>query len=115
MSDGSRRSGRIEPAPAWTVVTDAPLAGLAFAREAGMVLAWDETDLLALIDARGARQTTLRADAKIVTAAISDDGMLIAVVMTGGRLLLLGRDLEPLEERSSPPDPSAVAVDPHGR
>ncbi len=31
----------LEPVTAWTIVTEAPLKGLAFAREAGRILAWD--------------------------------------------------------------------------
>jgi hypothetical protein len=37
-----RQQSRLDPAPAWTVLTDAPLKGLALAREAGLILAWDE-------------------------------------------------------------------------
>ena len=74
MSEAARQPGRLQPAPAWSVVTDAPLAGLAFAREAGIVLAWDVGDQLYLIDAKGYRQTTLRAEGRIVAATVSDDG-----------------------------------------
>jgi len=35
MSD--RTASRLEPVTAWTIVTEAPLKGLAFAREAGRI------------------------------------------------------------------------------
>ena len=43
MADTTARSStRLDPGPAWTIVTDAPLKGLVMAREAMRVLAWDE-------------------------------------------------------------------------
>ena len=48
-----RTSTRIDPETAWTVVTDSPLKGMALAREAGTILAWDEGNQLYLFDVRG--------------------------------------------------------------
>ena len=48
-----RQSTRLEPETAWTVVTDSPLKGLALAREAGTILAWDEGNQLYLLNAQG--------------------------------------------------------------
>src|SRR5208337_1758664 len=48
MSD--RTASRLEPVTAWTIVTEAPLKGLAFAREAGRILAWDEGNQLYLLN-----------------------------------------------------------------
>ncbi len=112
---GTRGYEVIEPQSAWTIVTDAPLRGLAAARESGRVLVWDESDGLTLLDLNGETCSAAKAPAKIAHASISDDGSLIALVLAGPRLLLLSADLEPLEDRAAPPEPLAVAIDPHGR
>ena len=49
-----RPQSRLDPTPAWTVLTDAPLRGLALAREAGTILAWDEAEGIYLLDTGGA-------------------------------------------------------------
>ena len=108
-------AGRIDPRPAWTVVTDAPLRGLSMAREAGLVLAWDEGDHLYLLGPDGERRQDARAPGKVATGAISDDGSIIALVGDRGRLWLLGPGLEPGVERPSLSEPLALAIDPHGR
>ena len=110
-----RSSSRIDPSPAWTVVTDAPLKGLVLAREAGSVFAWDEADQLYRVDALGQFQSVARAPGKILHGAISDDGSLIALIGEGARLWLLDGDFELLHERASVADPLSIAVDPHGR
>ncbi len=71
-------------------MTDAPLLGLALAREAGLLLAWDEGGHLYLIGPDGERRLTSRAPDKIVSAAISDDGSLAALLLPKSRLLFLG-------------------------
>ncbi len=111
----ARPTTRLQPATAWTVVTDAPLKGLALAREAGAVFAWDEADQLYRIDASGQFQSVARAPGKIVAAAISDDGSLVAVLGEGARLWLLDGDFELAYERPTISDPLALAIDPHGR
>lgn len=110
-----RPPGGIDPRPAWTVVTDAPLRGLSMAREAGTVLAWDEGDHLYLLGPDGGRRVVSRAPGKIVSGAISDDGSLIALVGAKSRLWLIGPDLELVADRPAPSDPVAMAIDPHGR
>ncbi|HEX8202552.1 MAG TPA: hypothetical protein VF590_18890 [Isosphaeraceae bacterium] len=115
MPDAVRPTSRLEPVPAWTEVTDAPLRGLVLAREAGIVFAWDEGDLLYQFDARGARLGTARAPGRIVAGVARDDGSLFALLGEGARLWLLGPDLETIADRSAPPDATALAVDPHGR
>jgi hypothetical protein len=110
-----RSSTRIDPATAWTVLTDAPLKGLALAREAGSVFAWDEADQLYRIDAMGQFQSVARAPGKILCGAMSDDGSLVALVGEGARLWVLDGDLELVHERSAVPDPLSIAIDPHGR
>ncbi|HWE38434.1 MAG TPA: hypothetical protein VG406_17815 [Isosphaeraceae bacterium] len=106
---------RFAPAVAWTIVTEAPLRGVGLARESGTVLAWDEGDRLYLIDPSGTTRASSRAPAKLSHAAISDTGTLVAAVGEGPRLWLLGPDLEPIAERSAIREPSALAIDPHGR
>lgn len=115
MTEAARPSSRLEPAPAWTVVTDAPLRGLALAREAGAVFAWDEGDKVYRLDAQGTRGAVSRAPGRIIAGMVSDDGSLVALVGEGPRLWLLGPELEPIADRAAPPEPTALAVDPHGR
>jgi len=110
----TRKSARLEPSLAWTILTDAPLQGLALAREAGMIFAWDEGDQLYVIDANGERRSASRAPDRIIAGAISDNGALVALLGKGPRLWLLSADLEPIVDRPAPSDPSALAVDPHG-
>ncbi|WP_435022211.1 hypothetical protein TA3x_002795 [Tundrisphaera sp. TA3] len=114
-SPPARPSGRIDPAPAWTIVTDAPLKGLGLAREAGCVLAWDEADQLYRIDGRGQFQSVARAPGKVSQVAISDDGTLVAILGEGSRLWLLDGDFNLLHDRPAISDPLSLAVDPHGR
>lgn len=111
----ARPSARIDPATAWTIVTDAPLKGLTLAREAGAVFAWDEADQLYRIDGRGQFQSVARAPGKIHHAAASDDGSLVAILGEGTRLWLLDGDFNLLHDRSAISDPISLAVDPHGR
>jgi hypothetical protein len=110
-----RSSTRLDPSPAWTVVTDAPLKGMVLAREAGSVFAWDEADQLYRIDSEGQFQSVARAPGKIQGGAISDDGSLVALLGEGSRLWLLDGDFELTHERATIADPLAIAVDPHGR
>src|SRR5579884_2254399 len=67
---GARQHGRIEPTLAWTILTDAPLRGLAMAREVGRIFAWDEGDQLYLLDSMGRRWSTSRAPEKILAGGI---------------------------------------------
>lgn len=115
MADAPNRTPRLAPTTAWTVVTDAPLIGLALAREAGLVLAWDEANHLVVLDTQGRRRTDTRASGRILTATMSDDGSLIAVLLEGTRLLLLDPELDAIADRSAPIDSTALAMDPHGR
>ncbi|HEV3167655.1 MAG TPA: hypothetical protein VGZ22_26860 [Isosphaeraceae bacterium] len=116
MTDATvRNAPRLEPALAWTVLTDAPLLGFSLAREAGLIFAWDEAGQLYLLDTNGERRSASRAPDQILAGAISDNGMLIALLGKGPRLWLLNADLEPTADRPAPTDPLGMAVDPHGR
>lgn len=97
------------------MLTEAPLKGLGFAREAGAVFAWDETDQLYLIDLRGEFRSIARAPGKVVAAAVSDDGSRVALLGEGAKLWLLDADLGVVADRQAPPDALALAIDPHGR
>jgi hypothetical protein len=111
----TRTSPRLDPETAWTVLTEAPLKGLGLAREAGSIFVWDETDRLYLLDLNGEFRSVTRASGKIVAAAVSDDGSRIVLLGEGSRLWLLDADLGVVAERQGPPEPLAVAIDPHGR
>ena len=109
------QSNKLEPGVAWTVLTEAPLKGLGLAREAGTVFAWDEAEQLYLLDLRGEHRSVARAPGKVNSAVVSDDGSRIALLGEGGRLWLLDGDLGVVAQRQAPPDPLALAIDPHGR
>ena len=118
MAEASgRASTRLEPETAWTIVTDAPLKGLAFAREAGRILAWDEGNQLYLLSAQGESLSFSRVPHRITAGAISDEGSLIALLGEGedASLLLLNGDLHIEVERPAPTEASFLTIDPHGR
>jgi hypothetical protein len=112
-----RTATRLEPETAWTIVTEAPLKGLAFAREAGRILAWDEGNQLYLLSAQGESLSFSRVPQRIVAGAISDEGSLIALLGEGedASLLLLNADFEVVVERPAPTESSFLTIDPHGR
>jgi hypothetical protein len=114
---GGRPGTRIEPTTTWTVVTDSPLKGLVFAREAGAILAWDEGNQLYLLNARGETHSTSRVPNRILAGSISDEGSLIALLVEAedAGLLLLSADFDILSERPAPSEASFVTIDPHGR
>src|SRR6516162_9145716 len=91
-----RASTRLEPNIAWTVVTDSPLKGLSFAREAGAILAWDAGNQLYLLNVQGESLSFSRVPNRVNSAAISDDGSLIALLVEpeDSGLLLLNADFE---------------------
>ena len=112
-----RPSTRLEPSTTWTVVTDSPLKGLSFAREAGTILAWDEGNQLYLLNVQGESLSFSRVPNRINSAAISDDGSLIALLVEpeDSGLLLLNADFDVEQERAAPTEATFVTIDPHGR
>ncbi len=98
-------------------MTDSPLKGLSFAREAGAILAWDEGNQIYLLNTRGESLSTTRVPNRIITGAISDEGSLIALLVEadGAGLMLLSADFDILSERPAPSEASFVTIDPHGR
>jgi hypothetical protein len=109
------RAPRLSPAVSWTRITDAPLSGLALAREPRRILTWDEASHLLILDGQGEPLAQLTAPGRILTAAFSDDGSLVALLVEGPRLVLLDGDLEPIADRPAAGDALGIAVDPHGR
>src|SRR6516162_2081915 len=97
MSNAAGRpSSRIDPEAVWTVVTESPLKGLALAREAGTILAWDEGNQLYLLNVQGESLSTSRVPNRIQAGAISDEGSLIALLTEAEEagLLLLSADFD---------------------
>ncbi|MHB1556308.1 MAG: hypothetical protein ACYC61_02390 [Isosphaeraceae bacterium] len=112
-----RAAMRIDPETAWTVVTDSPLKGMALAREAGTILAWDEGNQLYLFDIQGESLSCSRVPSRILAGAISDDGSLVSLLVEGGEaeLLLLDADFTVAHQKPAPSDSAFVTIDPHGR
>jgi hypothetical protein len=112
-----RPSTRLDPSATWTMVTDSPLKGLLLAREAGTVLAWDEGNQLYLLNVQGESLSTTRVPNRILGAAISDEGSLIALLAEpeDSGLLLLSADFDVQVERAAPSEASFATIDPHGR
>lgn len=104
-------SAALAPVPNWKIVTDAPLGGLSLAREAGKVLAWDDSGSIYLMTSGGESIARKRAPGAILSAAISDDGSLVAALVEGRRLLFLNKSLEPEHERNTIQEAEIVAVD----
>lgn len=112
-----RTSTRLEPEVAWTIVTEAPLKGLALAREAGRILAWDEGNQLYLLSVQGESLSFSRVPQRIAAGAISDEGSLIALLGEGddGSIVLLTADFDVEVERPAPSESSFLVLDPHGK
>ncbi len=118
MSEAAGRpSTRIDPETAWTVVTDSPLKGMALAREAGTILAWDEGNQLYLFDVKGDSLSYSRLPSRILAGAISDSGGLIALLVESENpeLLLLDADFSVEQQKPAPSEATFVTLDAHGR
>jgi hypothetical protein len=97
----------------WSAEVGAPPRGVALAREAGRVLAWDADGTLHLFDRGGGRQARRQLPAAVSAAAAADDGSAYAAA-AGGRAYLLAPDLAPRWERPLAAGPAAVALDAFG-
>lgn len=115
MSDGPRNSARLEPSVGWSVVSDSPLLGLSLAREAEKLLSWDDGRRVDLYDRNGERMNQVHAPARILSAAISDDATLIALLVEGPRLILLDEEMQPTTDRPAISEATTLTVDAHGR
>jgi len=115
MSDGPKHSSRLEPWAGWSVVSDSPLLGLCLARETETLLSWDDGRRVDLYDRAGQRINRIHAPARILSAAISDDATLIALLTEGPRLILLDEEMQLTTDRPAISDATTLTVDPHGR
>jgi hypothetical protein len=94
---------------------DARLRGLAFAREKGLVLTWDEKDWLYLFSRTGVRQGQVRNAGRMTAACVADDGTAVAAVGHQGEVWWLAPDLTCRWERAVPRRASMAALDPFGQ
>lgn len=101
--------------PLWSRSTDARLGGLSLAREAGLLLAWDESRTLYLWDQNGALQAREAIVPTPVAAAISDDGSRVVVAGKEGEVWLLNGRLQLQFDFRVIARPQAVALEPLGR
>jgi len=88
-------SDTLTPQVRWSHLTDAPLVGLALAREAGLILAWDDSHCLYLLDLAGNRVNATRTPVPLMLATISDDASQIIAASKDGDVWWLNRNLEP--------------------
>jgi hypothetical protein len=98
----------------WSQLTDAPLAGLGFAREAGLVLAFDDSNGLYLFDLAGKLVRSTRTPVPLKFATVSDDGSQIIAVSKDGDLWWLKKGLDPRLHQGKYRHLIGVAVSPQG-
>ena len=114
--NSSARSARqLAPTQAWKAITDAPLTGFCLAREPHTLFAWDESRQLYLFDYLGYVVHKERAPAPVLSARISNDGSLIALLLEGPRLVLLDSSLSLVIDRAAPAGATTLDTDSHGR
>ena len=104
----------IKPRVRWSQITDAPLVGMSFAREAGLILAFDDAHNLYLIDLAGNRVQYKRAPVPLATVVISDDGSQIVAVSKEGEVWWLGKNLEPRLQQGNHRHVIGAAISPRG-
>lgn len=98
----------------WTHNTVARLAGLSLAREAGLILAWDQSQRLTIWDRTGQRKATTALVLPAVAAAISDDGKQVVAAGSGGQIWWLDADLKLQFDHDLKTSPLAVALEAFG-
>jgi hypothetical protein len=99
----------------WSLATGAAPSGLALAREAGTLLAWDENHWLYAVNRRGERQGQARPVAAVAAACVADDGSALAVAGSRGEVCWLAPDLRPRWRHDLHHPAVAAALDPFGR
>lgn len=97
--------------PDWSYRLGAAAAGLAYAREAAYVLAWDANLWLSLVNRRGQLQGKAKQEAVVAAAAAAEDASAFAVATTQGHVAWLGRDLTPRWKQTLVRRPTALAID----
>ncbi len=123
MSGARDTTLHAQPAPArsldprlrWTQITDAPLAGMALAREAGWILVWDDAHNMQVLDLGGERRAAKRVPKPILLAAMSDDGSQIVATSHEGDIWWLGRELDLRVQKAGTKNAIGIAVSPDGR
>lgn len=110
------QSGRgIGPSVKWTFGTEGPLTCLQLAREAGDVLAADETGGLYRLDRRGRYASVTRAREPIRAVALSDDAEAAVAIVGTSSLHRFDRHLETQWQLDLPDECLTVAMDPFGQ
>jgi hypothetical protein len=100
--------------PLWSYKLPGPAGGIAFARESGHVLAWDATNRLSVLSARGSVQAHAAQPRAVATAAIADDGSGLAVA-DDESVAWLRCDLSMRWRKNLSTKPTALAMDSLGR
>ena len=110
------RSGRgIGPSVKWTFGTEGPLTGLQLAREAGEVLASDETGGLYRLDRKGQYSAVTRTREGIREIAMSDDGQWCVASVGAASLHRFDRNLKTVWQLDLPSECLSLAMDPYGQ
>ncbi len=113
--DWVRKGRGIGPSVRWTFTTEAPLTGLALARETGEVLAADEIGSLYRIDRRGEYSAVNRIREPIRQVAFSDDGQFAAALAGETQVHRFDRQLQTQWHLDLPEQCLQVAIDPYGQ
>lgn len=102
------------PSVAWEFHTDLTLTGLALAREAQTLIAWDGGHVLYLLDRDGNLLARWPSPHPLQAAAISDDGQWIAALAADGRVFWFDHEGRSASFVRGPTNPLSVAIDPQG-
>ncbi len=102
------------PTQRWSFATDAALTECDLAREAGDVLAADESGGLYRLDRRGRIQSLTRTSHQIRLLAIADEGASGAAVLDDTTLVWFDGKLQFRWTRDLPDEAVGLAVSPHG-
>ncbi len=103
-----------EARPTWTATFEGVVRNLALSREAGWILARDDTGWLTLLDERGKRQAQRQAS-HVVAIDSADNGSAFVVGDSQGMVYWLAPDLMPRWERRVTQPVAGLAIDAHGQ
>jgi hypothetical protein len=101
--------------PIWSHHTEARLGGLSLAREAGLLLAWDEARTLSIWDCQGQELARLKLLFAPAAVAISEDGRHVVAVGKQGELWWLDGRLQLQFDHQLDFPPLALALESLGR
>lgn len=101
--------------PSWTYSLANGARGLAYAREKGWLLVWDEKHWLYLLNQRGELQAQRQMPGALAKACAADDGTAYAAVGSQGEVCWLAPDLMPRWEKTVPQGAVSAALDPFGQ